>query len=149
MSEILPILFRGMEKYDIPHELILKIIYEFGGIIHPNSLSIKNYNLNKKWIVGCSCLYINMNKYDPNSGLRQGQDFEVIKCDFCSLDVDFMWDGDEENNNLANIWDLNNGWNEDDEEHNVNLDMLEMIRCENCGYEWDGNAQCLCAHYYE
>ena len=137
MDEILPIVFRGMEKYDIPDELILRIIYEFCGIVHPHAQIMKEYKP-KTNPLECMCLYINLNRYNPDTGLRQGANYEVIKCDVCDLAM--------------------GGNNIEDEEHELNRpaavlavqlvhDMFEMYQCENCGNIWDGNAQCMCLNY--
>jgi hypothetical protein len=125
MGEILPIVFRGMEKYDIPDELILRIIYEFCGIVHPHALIMKEYKP-KTNPLECVCLYININRYNPDTGLRQGANYEVIKCDVCDLAM--------------------GGNNIEDEEHELNYE-IEMYQCDNCGNIWDGNAQCMCLNY--
>lgn len=125
---ILPTILCSMNRYQVPYEIILKIIFEFKGLCHKNSQIIKEYR-KKTNPLECTCLYINMNKYNPETRLRLGPNYEVIKCDICTIATSGIYIDDEE-------------------EYNVNLEMLDYIECENCGNIWDGNAQCLCNLYY-
>lgn len=125
---ILPVILCSMNRYNIPYEIVLKIIFEFKGLCHKNSDIIKTFE-KKTNPLECTCLYINMNKYNPYTGLRQGPIYEVIKCDICTIANSGIYVNDE------------------DEDEELNLEMLDLIQCENCGNTWDGNAQCMCINY--
>lgn len=107
----------------IPDEIIIKIVYTHNAIEHPCSTIFTEYYLKKnKFNLGCSCIWININKLDPLLGYRSGIDWEIITCDICSY---------FKNNFNEGIIDEYQEWVE------------ELYECDNCG-NISYNSECVC-----